>query len=190
MKITDQELRDRLIVWMDKNQIDVVLIDNLSTLTDGENDAESWLQSSQMIRMFRHAKLTTIMVHHAGKNGSQRGTSKREDELHWVINLLDDKTDREDAAFLAQFEKCRNGRKPNTARFCFAIDDEQAQITWRPWHPAERILELVSWKLDSLTDLASAMSLRKEEVAAYVAELVDKGQLGWKNKTLILPDYE
>lgn len=190
MKLTDPELRNRLVYWMQERKIDVVLIDNLSTLVDGENDAESWLQSAEMIRMFRRHDITTILVHHAGKDGNQRGTSKREDELHWSINLINDRQENEDAAFLAQFEKCRNGRKPDTARFCYSIGDDKAEISWRWWSPSERILELVSWKMDGLNDLASAMNMRKEEVASYVAGLVDSGRLEWKGKTLVFPGDE
>jgi hypothetical protein len=72
---------------------DVLFLDNISALcrTGVENDAESWaLMNDWLIGMRRRGK-TTVLVHHAGKSGKQRGTSKREDPLNTILVLEDGK---------------------------------------------------------------------------------------------------
>jgi hypothetical protein len=52
--------------------------DNISALcrTGVENDAESWaLMNDWLIGMRRRGK-TTVLVHHAGKSGKQRGSQR------------------------------------------------------------------------------------------------------------------
>ena len=49
-------------------------------------------------------KVTVIIVHHAGRSGLMRGTSKREDSAAWIIKVeqiggQDDLADQEDARF-------------------------------------------------------------------------------------------
>jgi putative DNA primase/helicase len=72
---------------------DVLFLDNISALcrTGVENDAESWaLMNDWLIKLRRRGK-TTVLVHHAGKSGKQRGTSKREDPLNTILVLEDGK---------------------------------------------------------------------------------------------------
>ena len=72
---------------------DVLFLDNISALcrTGVENDAESWaLMNDWLIGLRRRGK-TTVLVHHAGKSGKQRGTSKREDPLNTILVLEDGK---------------------------------------------------------------------------------------------------
>ena len=68
---------------------DLVVLDNLSTLcrTGIENDAESWSVVQAWLIRQRSAGRSVLMVHHAGKSGAQRGTSKREDVLGTVVQL-------------------------------------------------------------------------------------------------------
>lgn len=68
---------------------DLIVIDNLSTICRSgiENEAESWgVMQSWLIRQ-RSAGRSVLLVHHAGKTGAQRGTSKREDVLGTVVQL-------------------------------------------------------------------------------------------------------
>lgn len=68
---------------------DLIIVDNLSTLvrSGAENEADSWgIVQAWAIRQ-RSAGRSVLLVHHAGKNGGQRGTSRREDVLGTVIQL-------------------------------------------------------------------------------------------------------
>lgn len=68
---------------------DLIIIDNLSTLnrTGAENEADSWGVLQQWLIKQRSAGRCVLLVHHAGKGGAQRGTSRREDVLGTVIQL-------------------------------------------------------------------------------------------------------
>ena len=68
---------------------EVVIVDNLSAWARSgrENEAESWLPIADWILSLRRRGIAVILIHHAGKGGLQRGTSKREDLLDAVIGL-------------------------------------------------------------------------------------------------------
>ena len=68
---------------------EVVFVDNLScwARSGRENEAESWLPIADWILSLRRRGIAVVLVHHAGKGGQQRGTSKREDLLDVVIGL-------------------------------------------------------------------------------------------------------
>jgi putative DNA primase/helicase len=57
----------------------------------------------------RAAGRSVLFIHHSGKGGSQRGTSRREDVLDTVINLRQpgDYTPDQGAVFKVHFEKAR-----------------------------------------------------------------------------------
>lgn len=68
---------------------DVVILDNLSALAGGlrENEADDWQPIQTFLMALRRAGKHVLLVHHAGKGGQQRGTSRREDVLDTVIAL-------------------------------------------------------------------------------------------------------
>jgi hypothetical protein len=65
----------------------VIFVDNISTLarTGRENEAES--TSAGVGARAATRGRSVVFVHHAGKGGAQRGTSRREDVLDSVIAL-------------------------------------------------------------------------------------------------------
>ena len=68
----------------------LIIVDNISTLvrdTERENDAESWREVGAWALRMRQRGRAVLFVHHDGKSGQQRGTSKREDTLDVVIQL-------------------------------------------------------------------------------------------------------
>ncbi|MGB2534048.1 MAG: AAA family ATPase [Candidatus Puniceispirillum sp.] len=94
------------IMWAD-----LIFLDNLSCLlwSGRENDADSWSVMQQWLLRLRAAGKSIVMLHHSGKNGSSRGTSRRHDVLDTVIKL--DRpfnyTQQEGAKFELHFEKTR-----------------------------------------------------------------------------------
>ena len=59
---------------------EVLFIDNLSTLVrrGKENEGEGWLPVQEWALRHRRAGRSVVFLHHAGKGGAQRGTSRRE----------------------------------------------------------------------------------------------------------------
>jgi hypothetical protein len=90
----------------------VIILDNLSSLIHGtkENEAEGWEPVGQWAIKQRAMGRALIFIHHAGKGGGQRGTSKREDLLDVVIKLQrpSDYRPEQGARFAVQFEKARS----------------------------------------------------------------------------------
>jgi RecA-family ATPase len=62
---------------------EVIIVDNISTLVRSgrENEAEGWLPVQDWALAHRRAGRSVLFIHHDGKGGSQRGTSRREDVL-------------------------------------------------------------------------------------------------------------
>jgi hypothetical protein len=114
----DQRRIEEVIEQMDKEQRrpELIVVDNLSSLARGvdENDnseMDELLEWLNALRQYGHA---VLLVHHAGKNGTQRGASRREDSLETVIKLVPPKREKtapppDGATFQMEFEKHRNG---------------------------------------------------------------------------------
>ena len=90
---------------------ELIIVDNISTLVHGgrENEAESWLGTQGWALQQRAAGRSVMFIHHAGKAGNQRGTSRREDVLDTVIALRrpTDYDANQGAVFEIHFEKAR-----------------------------------------------------------------------------------
>lgn len=69
--------------------VEVLFLDNVSTLFGGaENDGEQWESAHRWLLGLRRKGVAVVFMHHAGKGGGQRGTSRREDILDIVIKLV------------------------------------------------------------------------------------------------------
>ena len=102
-----QKLIDKMlgIEW------DVLFVDNYSAWSsDGRETAEAWAPFMRWMLGHKRAGRTVIVIHHSGKAGKQRGSSKHEDALDWSINLLPDKQSPKDGAlrFSLVWEKARH----------------------------------------------------------------------------------
>jgi putative DNA primase/helicase len=90
---------------------DLVVVDNVSTLCRAlkENDADSWTPVQTWALQLRRAGKSVLLIHHAGKAGTQRGTSRKEDVLDTVIGLRrpPDYSSHQGARFEVYYEKSR-----------------------------------------------------------------------------------
>jgi putative DNA primase/helicase len=116
------DIQTELDEWL--NGIDLLVLDNLSSLTAviRDNDAESWGPIQEWLLKLRRRGISVLIVHHAGKGGQQRGTSRREDVLDTSISLRRpaDYSPTEGAKFEVHLEKARgvhgNAAKPFEAK--------------------------------------------------------------------------
>jgi len=92
--------------------LDLLILDNLSTLasTTAESASDAWVPIQNWLLKLRRRGVSVLLVHHAGTNGRQRGTSRREDALDTVIALRrpEDYSPEQGARFEIHFEKLRN----------------------------------------------------------------------------------
>ncbi len=91
--------------------VDLLILDNLSTLLAGgsEGASDAWLPMQNWLLRLRRKGIAVLLIHHAGINGRQRGTSRREDALDTVIALRRpaDYSPEEGARFEVHIEKAR-----------------------------------------------------------------------------------
>jgi hypothetical protein len=140
----------------------VVIVDNISCLVRSggkENDAESWGSVATWALRQRTRQRAVVFMHHSGKNGQQRGTSKREDLLDTVI-LLRRPTDYEPeqgARFEINFEKGRDVRG----------DSVTAIEAWLQTAPGGR----QTWAIKDATSALSDRILELEKLGMSQAEI-------------------
>jgi len=69
--------------------VELLVLDNLSCLVreSKENEGDAWVPIQGWALDLRRRGISVLFVHHAGKAGEQRGTSRREDLLDSVVEL-------------------------------------------------------------------------------------------------------
>jgi putative DNA primase/helicase len=105
----------RALVEAELEGVELLILDNLSCLFGKleENDALSWEPVNTWLLSLKRRGIAVIFVHHSGKNGGQRGSSKKEDSLDFVICLQEPEHRKQSgAAFKVAFEKNRVGPEP------------------------------------------------------------------------------
>jgi putative DNA primase/helicase len=119
--------------------VDLLILDNLSTLCPNRSEtaSDAWVPIQQWLLKLRRQGISVLLVHHAGTNGRQRGTSRREDTLDTVIALRrpEDYSPEQGARFEIHFEKLLNrvdsaGAMPFEARLEVVDGNGHQSIHW------------------------------------------------------------
>jgi RecA-family ATPase len=89
LNLADPKVQRAITQWCVEVECKVLVIDNLSTLASGvkENDADAWELLLPRLLDLRRKKIAVLLVHHAGRSGEMRGTSRREDSVFWILKL-------------------------------------------------------------------------------------------------------
>jgi putative DNA primase/helicase len=165
--------------------VELIIVDNISTLCRNtrENEADSWLPVQEWALRMRAAGKSVLFIHHAGKGGNQRGTSKREDILDTVISLKrpDDYKPKEGAVFQVHFEKARGFLGKATESF-------EARITTRPdglqeWLISpikdtsyDQTIDLANQGLDQ-SKIAEKLNIHKSNVSRHLKRAHQEGKI-------------
>jgi putative DNA primase/helicase len=111
---------------------DLLIVDNISTLcrSGKENEAESWGELQGWALEQRRAGRSVLFLHHAGKGGDQRGTSRREDVMDTVMKLSrpHDYTAQEGARFVLEYTKARGFAGEDAEPFEAWLRDGEWQV--------------------------------------------------------------
>lgn len=153
---------------------DLIVVDNLSSLVrcGAENEGESWIPVADWALRMRKQGKAVLFIHHAGKGGAQRGSSRREDFMDVVIKLdhAKDYEAEKGAAFIVNFEKARhlNGEDARDIEAALVTDANGLQSwTWKDAElgMVERILALKKENPDLLqTDIAAELGVNRSTV--------------------------
>ncbi len=141
--------------------VDLVVFDNLSSLARyKENEADGWQPLQDLVLSLRRRSTTSLLVHHAGKGGQQRGTSRREDLLDSVIALRrpDEYEATEGARFHWHYEKARGFQGDDAAPFEAVLHLDDTGAHWR-------VTPLVKTK-QALAEELFARNVPPKEIAA------------------------
>jgi hypothetical protein len=163
---------------------ELLILDNLSTLcrSGKENEAESWALMQEWALAHRRAGRSILFIHHAGKSGAQRGTSKREDVLDTVIALRrpQDYHPQQGARFEVHFEKMRGFFGPEADAFEARYDVRDGMAVWARSTLSDVAYQRVLAALKdgmSIRETAKELGLSKSKVERYKRTAVKLGHL-------------
>lgn len=161
-------------------EIRVVIFDNISTLFCGidEDRKRDWEPIAAWLIRLRHRGLATVLIHHSGKGGQQRGTSGREDSLDTVIQL--DRPagydPREGCHFELRFTKSRSVKGEDVAPLDVTLTEQDGQLQWAHKTLEEshfdQLKRLFGEGVTSPTEIAEELGITK----GYASKLVRKAR--------------
>jgi 5S rRNA maturation endonuclease (ribonuclease M5) len=112
-----------------------IVFDNISSLfrSGSENEAEGWQQIQEWSLSLRKQGKSLMFVHHLGKNGTQRGTSKREDTVDTIITLRepDDYRTDQGSRFEVHFDKARHFYGDDAKPFEVELQESNNKYWWQ-----------------------------------------------------------
>lgn len=163
---------------------EVVIVDNLSAWARSgrENEAESWLPIADWILSLRRRGIAVILIHHAGKGGQQRGTSKREDLLDVVIGLSrpKDYDPSQGAVFVSEFTKARNLTGTDAESLELKLGGDEDRATWA-WSTVEsstydRVVALAKEGLKP-GEICAELDINKSTVSRHLRKARELGDV-------------
>jgi hypothetical protein len=177
-----RELMKQLLL---ENDVKLWVADNIASLAPGidENSKQDWDPLNQWFLDLRFHGISTIFLHHSGKDGTQRGTSGREDNLDISISLdFPQGYTREDGCrFVCKFTKTRipHADLPLvTDTEMWWRPDEDGVYTWLFQNIKKQVKAEVVKKLDegvSQKDIAAELNITAARVSQLKKEAVRDG---------------
>jgi putative DNA primase/helicase len=127
-----------------------------------------------------------VIIHHAGRGGEMRGTSKREDNVFWIIALNDMKKDADNkrgARFVSHFTKpSRNTQEEIPAFEWHFVTEASGEVTIA--HKPAQTLDVFKSVLESgvtkCDEIAAVMKVEKYTVSR-LAKKAERA--GWLKKS-------
>ncbi|MCX6224487.1 MAG: AAA family ATPase, partial [Bacteroidia bacterium] len=161
------------------------VIDNIASLSGGidENSKKDWDVVNQWLLDLRFAGITSILLHHTNKEGGQRGTSAREDniDLSAILKRPPNYEPEDGADFIISFTKSRVIYEDlpliQDVRFTLRKDDT-GKVSWIAGNVKAEIRSSV---LDMLNDgisgneIAEVLSITKGYVSRIKKDAIEKG---------------
>jgi putative DNA primase/helicase len=180
--LASPKIQAALDPWL--KEIDLLILDNLSSLTTviRDNDAESSSPIQEWLLRLRRQGVSVLIVHHAGKGGEQRGTSRREDVLDTSISLRrpGDYVSTEGARFEVHIEKGRGIHGADAKPFEARLEVRDGVALWSMREIEDVNLARVAALLDdglSIRDIADETGIKKSTVHNLKKKLeAEKGQ--------------
>ena len=184
LNITRPEVQNAITAHCVEARVKVLFLDNLSTLASGmkENEADSWELVNSWLLDLRRRKIAVVIVHHAGRSGEMRGTTKREDNVFWIIALDDMKKNADDkrgARFVSRFTKPSRNTQEEVQAFewHFVTEDGEVSIAHKAAQTLDVFRSVIESGVTKCDEIAAAMNLANYEVSRLAKKGVDAGWL-------------
>lgn len=190
--LANENWRKKMKSILQARHVKLWVIDNLASLAGGldENLKKDWDPINQWLLELRFTGITTVMLHHTNKEGEQRGTSAREDniDVSIVLKSPSDYTPEDGCRFVLHFTKSRVATRdlPLLADTEFKlIEDPTGAIFWS-WGNVKRkakqdVLTLIDEGLDTKA-ICDTLDITKGYVSRIRKWAIDEGYLTPKGK--------
>lgn len=197
LNVTDPQLQQAILGRCIRDGIKLVVLDNLSKLASGvkENDSYEWEHLHNWLLQFRRHRIAIILVHHAGRNGEPRGTSKREDSAFWVIALDDAKKQADDkrgAHFITRFVKPSRNIQEDIPPYEWHIvtESQSGQITvgCKLANSMDVFRRYIEDGVTECSQLAEEMRVSKGTISKWATKAIREGWLKKKGREYQLID--
>lgn len=173
-------------------EVKLWVIDNIASLASGldENVKKDWDVVNQWLLELRFAGISTVMLHHMNKEGGQRGTSAREDNIDMSITLKrpHDYTPEDGCRFIIHFSKARVRHEylPLIADHEFKLQQDQyGSLAWTYGSVKKElkreVLRLLDEGMDQ-TSICETLDISKGYVSKIKKKAIEDGSLDSKCK--------
>jgi len=159
-----------------------IFIDNISTFdrSGNENEAESWAPIQEWAVQHRKKGRSIIFVHHANKEGKQRGSHKKEDVMDAVIKLKrpEDHVQGEGGTkILVTYTKARHLSGEQAQDMEASLLDQDGLLRWE-WTQGDitysTAVELLKEKMP-LRDIAEELGVTKSTIHRWKTRAQGEG---------------
>lgn len=179
--ISDSDCQRRLLRRCQAEGVEVLIIDNLTTVADGladENDATAFRSVQEFFLRMKQAGIAAILVHHARKDGQAlRGSTALSTTFEVILGLIKPKAAPHGrAAFTARFDKFRTKGNVTTEPHAWVLSDDG-------WHVEEdhedvlvaTIAALKTLKYATQTELAEGLGVGKGTISKRLKQAIALG---------------
>ncbi|MFH0812844.1 MAG: AAA family ATPase [Pseudomonadota bacterium] len=189
--LANKAWREQMKKILIKRNIGLWVIDNIASLASGldENKKQDWDPINSWLLDLRFAGVSTILLHHVSKEGSQRGTSAREDSLDVSIILKypHDYVPEEGARFICHFTKARIPTRdlPLITDTHFQLIEHDGETSWT-WGNVKKenkkeILKMIDQGVDGPA-ICETLRVTKGYVSRVKKQAITDGLLTTKGK--------
>jgi hypothetical protein len=190
--LANESWRTKIKSILTARHVKFFVIDNIASLAPGldENKKQDWDPINQWLLELRFAGISTLLLHHESKEGKQRGTAAREDNLDYSIRLKSqaDYVPEDGCRFIVHFAKARVRTSDLTLiedREFKLVADDTGRSIWT--HQTVRVqnkyevLRLLD-EGSTQTDIVKALGITKGRVSQIRNQAIKEGLLSKKNK--------
>jgi hypothetical protein len=164
------------------DECELIILDNLSCLQRSgiENEAEGWKIMQEWLLHLKSMGKAILLIHHSGKGGLQRGTSKREDFLNTILVLKRNPLYEfeEGACFEIHYEKARSVYGPAARPFEAKLDIVEGVWTVRDLKMVtyDQVVKMMK-ENHKQAEIAQILGKSKAAISQHVKRAKKKGDL-------------